>query len=289
MLFLRFVICLLITGIIFIYSVGRSSPKTWHLDKLPRVTTYKIRIFVGIVSACKNRRRRETVRRTWATHPLLQRVVFVLNRPTDEQLLDMVIDEANYHHDIILLGQIHEHYYNITYQTLEIFRSAYAYNQSITHVVKCDDDSYIHAQRLEKLLIRLPKQLTWIGNLNKGYRPNRNPKSKWFVPVAEWPQNYSNVVWANGPGYVVTRDLAYFLATGVVAKCMPEALFKLEDIAVGAWLACLARMRHLHITKVSSPRFTFWGCQKGDLISHYITPERMACMFQRHGQCCRHS
>jgi hypothetical protein len=244
-----------------------------------------LRVFVGVLSLSVNQDKRAAIRETWGSDPRLSRVVFILSKPREKGITEAVHQEILRHNDVVVVGHVLEHYFNITHQTLELFRTAYAFHGNITHVLKCDDDSYIHVGRLLSLLTPLPHHYTWAGAINRGYTPNRDPKSKWFVSKVEWAEDHSSMYWSHGPGYVLTMDLARLLSAGAVSQCMPEPLFKLEDIAIGSWLTCLEMKQHLNITKVRS-RVNLLGCAPADIISHYMSPNQMRCMFKQNGMCC---
>jgi hypothetical protein len=100
------------------------------------------RLFVGVLSAAKNRANRDAVRATWGSDPRLVCVVFVLARPSNDSLLAA---EAAVHHDIIMVGYIKEHYLNITHQTLEVMRAAYSYQQQL-HTLQCSTPPHTRHQ-----------------------------------------------------------------------------------------------------------------------------------------------
>lgn len=245
-----------------------------------------MRLFVGVLSASGNKEKRDAVRQTWGSDPRLVRVAFFIALPLSEHALDSIRAEAMQHDDIILVGHIREHYLNITHQSLEIFRAAYAYHGNVTHVFKCDDDSYIHVSRVLSFLETHPFKQSWAGVISKSYQPIRDPGSKWHVSAAEWPEDHSSIKWSNGPGYVLTMDLARILATGAVPKCSPGPLFKLEDIAVGSWLTCVEMEHNITINLASDSHFNLGSCAEGDMLSHYISPSQMRCMFAQAGKCC---
>lgn len=83
------------------------------------------------------------IRQTWGSAASLGHVVFVLTT-----FWRVLRQEAMRFRDLIWVGHIMENYYNITYQTQELFRSAYAYSGHVTHVMKCNDDSYVHVDKL---------------------------------------------------------------------------------------------------------------------------------------------
>lgn len=247
-----------------------------------------IRLYVGVISTAGNVQKRMVIRKTWGSDSQLQRLVFVVANPTQNAtLLSSLLDEAADFNDLIILGQIEESYFNITYQTLEIFRSAYAYHGPITHVMKCDDDSYLHVAKLLTFLAAHPSNLTYLGRMEAGYFPHRDPKDFWYVSKDEWPDdNSSNLTWAHGSGYIVTKDLAMLLASGTAYRCSLGRLFRLEDVAVGHWLHCLQEEKQWSIHKVHNPHINLLGCAHGDVISHHLTPDQMQCMFAANGGCC---
>lgn len=247
---------------------------------------HQVRLFVGVLSASGNRAKRDAVRQTWGSHPQLERVVFVISLPMQPSMLDSIRAEALVFNDIILIEHVHEHYFNITYQSQEVFRTAYAYHAPITHVLKCDDDSYIHVDRMLAFLGQQPFNASWAGVISDSFQPIRDPGSKWYVSKADWPEDRSMIKWSNGPGYVLTMDLVRLLATGGVAKCAPGRLFKLEDIAVGSWLTCLEKQHNISLHLARDGRFNVGSCSEGDLLSHYMRPSQMHCMFAQGGKCC---
>lgn len=267
------------------------APANWTFNSTyPAIHTrshsYQVKLFVGVLSASSNRDKRDAVRGTWALHPALLRVVFVVSRPRTPQLLASIRREASIHNDIVFLGHVEEHYHNITHQTLEIFRTAAAYSGPVTHVMKCDDDSYIHVDRMLQFLEQHPFNHTWAGVISTTFAPIRDPSSKWHVSKAEWAADVSNIKWSNGPGFVITADLVHLLVAGGVVACAPGPLFKLEDVAVGSWLSCLEKEQNITIHLANSGRFNLGGCAEDDLLSHYMSPDKMRCMILQGGKCC---
>lgn len=248
--------------------------------------TAGIKLFVGVLSASANRHKRDAVRQTWGAHPRLDRVLFVMATPASRGVLDAIRQEAMETNDIILVGHIQEHYLNITYQSLEVLRAAHAFHGPITHVLKCDDDSYVHVDRMLEFLAGQPFNKSWAGAISHSYQPHRDPTSKWHVSKEEWPEDHTVMKWSNGPGYVLTMDLVRLLVTGGVAKCAPGPLFKLEDIAVGSWLTCLEKEQNTTINLASNSHFNLNTCAANDLVSHYMTPGQMRCMHAQGGKCC---
>lgn len=247
-------------------------------------------VYVGVLSGSTNTQKRMAIRRSWGSDPRLQRVVFVVANPIgNSSLLEVIRKEALQYQDLILLSYIEEHYFNLAYQTLEIFRSAYAFGRPITHVMKCDDDSYVHVSRLLELLAVHPWERTLVGHLTPYFVAIRQPGHKWYLSKEEWPADRTDVPYPNGPGYLVTKDLANELAAGAAVKCMPGKFLKFEDVAMGLWIDCLRKQRNLYVNAVSDGRFNadvLNSCTDQDIVSHYRTPQQMLCMFDRGGTCC---
>ncbi|CAI7817429.1 unnamed protein product, partial [Closterium sp. NIES-53] len=82
-------------------------------------------------------------------------------------------------------------------------------NVSTNYIMKVDDDNFV---RLDAVFdeIRFANHASglYMGNINEFHKPLR--EGKWAVSEEEWPEtNYPP--YANGPGYIVTRDIADFI------------------------------------------------------------------------------
>ncbi|GAB4818463.1 hypothetical protein N2152v2_005509 [Parachlorella kessleri] len=246
-----------------------------------------LRLFVGILSSSSHRDRRDAIRETWGRHPLLHRARFFLARSPNETLFDEVRREAVEAGDLVVLPLVREHYHNITHQTLEAVRMAAA-DPATTHVLKVDDDSYVHVDRLLGELASLPRQRLYWGFMeDPGGSPHRNPSSQWYVAPEEWPsERYPP--WAHGAGYVLSADLAREIAAGAAVKPLPDRdrLFKLEDVSVGSWVEWVETESRQPVNRVREPRFNFNKCSPRDLVSHYISPQQQRCIWEAHGRTC---
>ncbi|KAI3427158.1 hypothetical protein D9Q98_007095 [Chlorella vulgaris] len=244
-----------------------------------------IRLYVGVLSASAKREARDAIRASWAQHPAAHRLRFFLARPADDALFAQVREEAVQKRDLVVLGHITEHYANITHQTLEVLRLAAA-DPTTTHVLKTDDDSYVHFGPLLHRLSTLPRERLFFGNIeNPGGQPHREEGHQWHVSREEWPADRFPV-WAHGAGYVLSADLAVEVAAGTAyAASVGGHLFKLEDIAVGSWLEWAAQQRGFELHLAQDKRFNFGGCRFGDLVSHYIKPQQQLCMWAQQGRC----
>jgi hypothetical protein len=262
------------------------------------------RLFVGMLSAARNTRKRDAVRDTWGSDARLARVVFVLARPHNHSLLAAVQREAAAHHDIILVGHSQEHYLNITHQTLEVMRAALAYQQhmralhggsALTHVVKTYDDTYVHIGRLLQQLADGSSQGRYTGFMYAAYKPIRNATHKWYVPHSVWSDDHPKISYAAGAGYVLTTDLVAPIALGaaVGVGCHPGPLFRFEDVSVGLWLHCLHQQHNISVTYEHVHAHMYQGCvshMPAAFSTHCSKLKRpadeMRCMHARGGLCC---
>eukprot|EP00878_Enallax_costatus_P023213 GHUV01024680.1.p1 GENE.GHUV01024680.1~~GHUV01024680.1.p1 ORF type:complete len:303 (-),score=64.17 GHUV01024680.1:4-912(-) len=283
------VVLLALVFVIVLWQGCDDSTRTLKLSYKPADFTQQrrrsVRLFIGVVSGCGNIARRMAIRRTWGLDARLERVVFVLANPGNTSLLDSVVQGALNYRDIVLVNHVQEHYFNITYQTLEIYRSAFTFGKQLTHVMKCDDDSFVNITRLLEAVEAQPKVFTLLGNLDQSYIPHRDKNSKWYIPKEEFPDDRVNVSFAYGAGYVLTADLAFAIAAGGVIQCMPDRLFKLEDVATGLLADCIAKRNGWQLHAVTDGRFSNLGCSPDSIVSHYRTPTQMDCMFAK-GVCC---
>lgn len=67
---------------------------------------------------------------------------------------------------MVVLPHTQESYYNITHQTLEMCRMA-AMDPAITHLLKVDDDTYVHVKKLMIRLQALPRDKLFAGYMEK--------------------------------------------------------------------------------------------------------------------------
>jgi len=247
------------------------------------------RIFVGVVSAAASSDTRAAIRLTWGRDQRLAKVAFVVARPASSNDLALLRNESDTHGDVVVLYHIYEHYRNITYQTHEIFRIAY-HLRNMTHVVKVDDDSFVHVQRLVQKLMESPQTMAYLGRpMVAGDSFLRDPAAKNYVGP-EWNLSKWNMSslprYGWGTGYIVTIDLAVKLAT-VPLMMMPSYLLNLEDVAVGLWIDYLVKERGYNVRYISEPRINIGGCSETDIISHFVKKaSQHICMFET-GKCCK--
>ena len=71
------------------------------------------------------------------------------------------------------------------------------------------------------------------------------------------------------------------IAAGAALQACNHTIFKLEDIAMGSWIEWVAEHKGWTINYDMDVCFNFHGCQPTDIVSHYIKPEAVRCMYDR--------
>ncbi|KAL0699973.1 hypothetical protein Bca4012_056095 [Brassica carinata] len=160
---------------------------------------------------------------------------------------------------------------------------------SAKFIMKTDDDAFVRVDEvlLSLSMINNTRGLIY-GLINSNSQPIRNPDSKWYISYEEWPEE-KYPPWAHGPGYIVSRDIAES-----VSKLFKEGnlkMFKLEDVAMGIWIADL-RKHGLEPHYENDGRIISEGCKDGYVVAHYQSPAEMTCLWRKYQEtkrsiCCR--
>lgn len=181
-------------------------------------------------------------------------------------------EESRRHHDIIQ-QEYHDTYYNLTIKTLMGMNWVATHCPGARYVMKTDSDMFVNTEYLITKLLRPdvpPRTDYFTGYLMRGYAPNRNRDSKWYMP----PELYSSErypIFCSGTGYVFSGDMAgkiYSASLGI-------RRLHLEDVYVGI---CLAKLRIDPAPPPNEFLFNHWrvsysSCKYSHLItSHQFTP-----------------
>jgi Galactosyltransferase len=115
--------------------------------KLPGQTFYELSssqdngVVVGVLSAKQHRGERDSIRETWAYRR--KNVFFILAgewKDVEEEFLN--------HHDIIWVST-REGYYKLTWKTQVAIVAMEKHMKNFRHILKTDDDAYVHLDALE--------------------------------------------------------------------------------------------------------------------------------------------
>lgn len=165
--------------------------------------------------------------------------------------------------DVLLLNGQPEAYDTVPHQTLAMLRH-FGGNSSFAWIVKTDDDVFLRADALRRVLVGtaelFPKGARiYTGWLVNGAKAHRN--GKWAVSVEEYPDEYYPE-YASGPTYALTTALARRIVklhnTSVQASVKPadgarkakgkpsRPWLHLEDVAMGLWVAAVEAQVRVH-------------------------------------------
>lgn len=119
-------------------------------------------LFVGVVSAPGNFKRRRDIRRTWLRH-LRQKMNgsvevvgfgFVMGKSTDAGVQLRIEKESRTHCDVLQV-EIIDNYYDLAVKGVAFFNWLNQNCQNVNHILKVDDDVYVNILNLASLLSNL--------------------------------------------------------------------------------------------------------------------------------------
>ncbi|XP_062111601.1 beta-1,3-galactosyltransferase GALT1 [Humulus lupulus] len=252
--------------------------ETLKSPPLPKQTA--LDLFIGVFSTANNFKRRMAVRRTWMQYPEVRSgavaVRFLVGLHKNKIVNEELWNEAQTYGDIQLMPFV-DYYSLITWKTLGIciFGTEVV---SAKFVMKTDDDAFVRVDEVLSSLKRIGASRGLLyGLINSDSRPHRNTDSKWFISPEEWRED-TYPPWAHGPGYVVSRDIA-----SAVVKLNKKGhlkMFKLEDVAMGIWIAEMKK-EGLKVRYENDDRIYNEGCKDDYVVAHYQGPREMLCLWQK--------
>ncbi|KAI3761333.1 hypothetical protein L1987_51745 [Smallanthus sonchifolius] len=257
----------------------------WQAPPLP---DGPIDMFVGVLSAGNHFAERMAVRKSWMQHNLIKssRVVarfFVALHARKEVNIELK-KESDFFGDIVIVPYM-DNYDLVVLKTVAICEYGVR-TAAAKYIMKCDDDTFV---RVDAVLNEAKKigdgKSLYVGNINYYHKPLRF--GKWSVTYEEWPEE-DYPPYANGPGYVLSSDVADFIATEFEKHELE--LFKMEDVSMGMWVEQFNTTKK-PVEYVHSLKFCQFGCIEDYYTAHYQSPRQMLCMWnklQLHGrpQCC---
>ncbi|GCB66245.1 hypothetical protein scyTo_0004935, partial [Scyliorhinus torazame] len=223
---------------------------------------------------------RHAIRQTWGNEsiaPGLHMVhLFLLGfRKASGNFQQILLEESRQYHDIIQQDFL-DTYYNLTIKTLMGMNWVATYCPHAWYVMKTDSDMFVNTEYLiNKLLkpVHPPRHNYFTGYLMRGYSPNRNKDSKWYMPPELYPsERYP--VFCSGTGYVFSGDLA----DKIFKVSLSIRRLHLEDVYVGI---CLAKLRIDPVPPPNEFLFNHWrvsysSCKYSHLItSHQFQPSEL--------------
>uniref|UniRef100_A0A3Q2DU33 Hexosyltransferase n=1 Tax=Cyprinodon variegatus TaxID=28743 RepID=A0A3Q2DU33_CYPVA len=218
---------------------------------------------------------------TWGNETVAGGVGFVrlfllgTGKSLDAFLQSSIEEESRVYHDIIQ-QDYQDTYYNLTTKTLMGMNWVATYCPKVSYVMKTDSDMFVNTEYLVQKLLKPelpPKRRYFTGYLMRGFAPNRNKESKWYMPPEVYPsERYP--IFCSGTGYVFSGDLAEL----IYQASLSIRRLHLEDVYVGI---CLAKLRIDPTPPPNEFLFNHWrvsysSCKYSHLItSHQFHPKEL--------------
>ncbi|KZV21523.1 beta-1,3-galactosyltransferase 15-like [Dorcoceras hygrometricum] len=247
-------------------------------------------LFVGVLSTANNLRRRMAVRSSWMQYPAVRSgqvaVRFFVGLNKNQTVNKELWDEARTFEDIQLMPFI-DSYSLITWKTIAIC----IYGTEVVSaefIMKTDDDSFVRVDEVLNSLDRINVTHGLLyGLIYSDLEPHREPDSKWYTTLEEWPDD-KYPPWASGPGYVVSKDIAE--AVSKKHRDGQLKMFKLEDVAVGIWILDM-KNKGLQVRYEKDDRIVY-ECKDGYVVAHRQSPGELLCLWKKIQEknltiCCR--
>ncbi|KAK9001080.1 hypothetical protein V6N11_082872 [Hibiscus sabdariffa] len=279
---------------VFAASLPNSHPSfdpQKHLERLgkwkaPPLPEGDVELFIGILSAGNHFAERMAVRKSWMQHKLIKssKVVarfFVALSGRKEVNVELK-KEAEYFGDIVIVPYL-DNYDLVVLKTVAI--SEYGIRtMAAKYIMKCDDDTFVRVDSVIKEAEKFGDKSIYIGNMNYYHKPLRD--GKWAVSYEEWPEE-DYPPYANGPGYVISSDIAQFIVAEFEKHKL--RLFKMEDVSMGMWVEKFNSSKPVEYQH--SLKFCQFGCVEDYFTAHYQSPRQMLCMWDKlvnqvKPQCC---
>lgn len=225
---------------------------------------------------------RNAIRQTWGNTSLapgLSLIRLFLLGKTDGELgllqQKMLQAESQRHRDIIQQDFL-DSYKNLTIKTLMGMNWVAVHCQRASYVMKTDSDMFVNTEYLIYKLLKpelKPKTNYFTGNNMRGFAPNRNKNSKWYMSPELYPEE-KYPTFCSGTGYVFSGDMA----GKIYQSSLSTPHLHLEDVYVGI---CLAKLRIEPTPPPNGFLFNHWrvsysSCKYSHLItSHGFSPNEI--------------
>ncbi|XP_043939459.1 beta-1,3-galactosyltransferase 4 [Protopterus annectens] len=226
-----------------------------------------------VISTPTSKHTREVIRRTWASvkrvgkYPVL--TLFALGVPSNPDVLKALEKESKQYKDI-LLGNFVDTYYNLTLKTLMIMQWYITFCPHASFLLKVDEDVFVNTIAMVGYLASLGKnENLYMGRIHWHAKPFRDPKSKYFVSEADYP-NDAYPTYCSGTAYLLSKDMA----RKIYVTALETPLFVFEDVYVGICAKKLGIHPKNSARMSGASRFYFDRCcYKTIFTSHQMSPE----------------
>ncbi|XP_010255835.1 PREDICTED: hydroxyproline O-galactosyltransferase GALT6-like [Nelumbo nucifera] len=245
--------------------------------KAPPLPEGPVELFIGILSAGNHFAERMAVRKSWMQSELIKssNVVarFFVALHGRKKVNAELKKEAEFFGDIVIVPFM-DSYDLVVLKTVAICEYGLR-SVSAKYIMKCDDDTFVRVDAVIKEVKKIPSDRSlYVGNMNYYHKPLRY--GKWAVTYEEWPEE-DYPPYANGPGYVVSSDIADFIVSEFEKHKL--RLFKMEDVSMGMWVGQFNSSRTVEYQH--DLKFCQFGCIDDYLTAHYQSPRQMTCMWNK--------
>lgn len=238
---------------------------------------------------------RDAIRQTWGNGSLTPGLGFIrlfllgTNEGELGRLQQRTLESESLRHRDILQQDFLDTYNNLTIKTLMGMNWVAMHCPRASYVMKTDSDMFVNTDYLIHKLLRPelnPKKNYFTGNNMRGYAPNRNKNSKWYMSPEQYPSE-KYPTFCSGTGYVFSGDLA----AKIYRASLRIRRLHLEDVYVGI---CLAKLRIEPTPPPNEFLFNHWrvsysSCKYSHLItSHGFHPSELL-KYWHHLQSNKHS
>ncbi|KAF3456419.1 hypothetical protein FNV43_RR01069 [Rhamnella rubrinervis] len=247
--------------------------------KAPSIQKKRLVMLIGVFSSGNNFERRMALRRSWMQYGVVRAgkvaVRFFIGLHKNKQVNYELWREAQAYGDIQLMPFV-DYYSLISLKTIaicimgtKVFPAKY--------IMKTDDDAFVRIDEVLSSLKEKPSNGLLYGLISLESSPIREKDSKWYISKEEWP-HASYPPWAHGPGYIISRDIAKFIAHGHQERDLQ--LFKLEDVAMGIWIEQFKNSGQ-EVHYINDGRFYNAGCESNYVLAHYQSPRLVLCLWEK--------
>ncbi|XP_020588666.1 hydroxyproline O-galactosyltransferase GALT3 [Phalaenopsis equestris] len=247
--------------------------------KAPKIAKRRVFMLVGVFSSGNNFARRQAIRRSWMQYETVRSgevaVRFVIGLHKNMEVNIELWKESQAYGDIQLMPFV-DYYSLITLKTVAICIIGTKLLPA-KYIMKTDDDAFVRIDEVVSALKKNDPNGLLYGLVSFESSPHRDKDSKWYISEAEW-SNDSYPPWAHGPGYIISRDIAKFVAKGHEDGKLK--LFKLEDVAMGIWIQKF-KEEGRKVNYVNDERFYNAGCESGYVLAHYQGPRKLLCLWDK--------
>lgn len=214
-------------------------------------------LFIGLLSYCSNRDRRDAIRQTWLSRAIIETLSphmhvefrFILGLPSRSErnrfcTSRSVREEASTFGDLLIMENVPESYQVLTRKSMAMIKWA-SDNLDPDFIFKTDDDSYVDLTRLVETFLQVesPDLPLYFGGKIKSMSHSlsthfdASPEGRWYTKPENLPVDAQRYV--VGAGYALSRPLAKHVSNMINGSSFevpwgPEnEMGWLEDGAIG--------------------------------------------------------